>query len=95
MPWTIFLFCCLAAVNSASGKCSRAGATESFILSTNAMTSSSNIYKRIMGSSLIDCTRTCLDDVTCESFTFLRNQNETQCLLTAGGTDSSKRYPEH
>ncbi|XP_035206202.1 uncharacterized protein LOC118181224 isoform X2 [Stegodyphus dumicola] len=95
MPWTIFLFCCLAAVNSASGKCSRTGATESFILSTNAMTSSSNIYKRIMGPSLIDCTRTCLNDVTCESFTFLRSQNETQCLLTAGGTDTSKRYPEH
>ncbi|GFY48778.1 uncharacterized protein TNIN_209291 [Trichonephila inaurata madagascariensis] len=67
---------------------------ESFILSTNALPSPSS-YKNIPGSSLVECTRTCLEDANCQSFIFLRNRNETECRLTTNIlTDSKKRQEQ-
>ncbi|GFT19832.1 uncharacterized protein TNCV_4992871 [Trichonephila clavipes] len=75
-----------------SAKCSR-GEMESFILSTNALPSPSS-YKNIPGSSLVECTRTCLEDANCQSFIFLRNRNETECRLTTNILGDSKKRQE-
>lgn len=76
-----------------SAKCARPGAMESFILSTNALPTS-NVYKRVLGSSLVECTRSCLNDVICKSFTFLRNRNVTECRMTSNIPDRSRMRQE-
>ncbi|GBM01619.1 hypothetical protein AVEN_60030-1 [Araneus ventricosus] len=86
-----FLFC-LEIIHYVSAKCSRGG-MESFILSTNALPSPSS-YKNIPGSSLVECTRTCLEDANCHSFIFLRSRNETECRLTTNILADSKKRQE-
>ncbi|XP_055932443.1 uncharacterized protein LOC129962605 [Argiope bruennichi] len=86
------LLLCLEIIHYVSAKCSRGG-MESFILSTNALPSPSS-YKNIPGSSLVECTRTCLEDANCHSFIFLRNRNETECRLTTNILADSKKRQE-
>ncbi|XP_054706608.1 uncharacterized protein LOC129216418 [Uloborus diversus] len=74
---------------NSQSKC-RSGAMESFILSTSSLPVASS-YKRHLGSSLIECTRSCLSDDHCQSFTFLKSQNGSECRMTSSAADSKKR----
>ncbi|KAG8201938.1 hypothetical protein JTE90_027414 [Oedothorax gibbosus] len=65
----------------ADAKCPR-GTVDSFILSTNAFPST-NSYKTMTSTSIVECTRFCLNDAICQSMLFMRIGNGTECRLTS------------